>query len=130
MKHVWVNWATCSCTAATTLGCALPRVVTAMPAPRSMSELPSASTTTPPPAATAWIGTVCPTPAATAAALRAISSCERGPGMGVTIRRSCGREGPPRGGAVGAAKVEDVLMIASVGGGMPPLHAPRCTFWG
>ena len=58
MKQVWVNWATCACTAATTFGCALPSVVTAMPEPRSMSELPSASTTTPPPAATAWIGTV------------------------------------------------------------------------
>ena len=95
-----MNCATCACTAATTLGCALPSVVTAMPEPRSMSELPSASTMTPPPAATASIGAVCPTPAATAAALRARSSCERGPGMLVTRRRSCGSVGPPSGGAV------------------------------
>ncbi|MDQ1111442.1 hypothetical protein QE418_000890 [Microbacterium testaceum] len=58
MKHVWVKAATCSCTALTTAGWALPTLVTAMPEPRSMSELPSTSTTTPPPAATAWIGTV------------------------------------------------------------------------
>ena len=58
MKHVWVNCATCSCTAATTFGCALPTVVTAMPEPRSMSEFPSASTMTPPPAATACTGAV------------------------------------------------------------------------
>ena len=60
-----------------------------------MSELPSASTTTPPPAATTAIGTATPTPAGTAAALRASSSCDRGPGTAVTRRRSCGRPGPP-----------------------------------
>ncbi len=88
MKHVWVNWATCAWTASTMRGCAFPSEVTAMPDPRSMSELPSASTTTPPPAATVSMGTVCPTPAATAAALRAISSWDRGPGIDVTRRRS------------------------------------------
>jgi hypothetical protein len=67
MKQVCVICATAACTAATTPGWALPTLVTAMPLPRSMSELPSASTTTPPPAATASIGTVCATPDATAA---------------------------------------------------------------
>src|SRR5690606_30210970 len=104
MKHVCVNCAACAWTAATTFGCALPTVVTAMPAPRSMSELPSASTTTPPPAATAWMGAVWPTPEATAAALRSSSCCERGPGIAVTRRRSCGSDGPPT-GVVGASRV-------------------------
>ena len=135
--------------AVTTVGNAHPKVVAAVQAqvaqfthtcfmiapyePRSISEFPSASTTTPPPAATAWIGTVCPTPEATAAAFRSSSSCERGPGMLVTILRSCGRVGPPRGMSVagaGIVPVADVLMVASVGGGMPRPHAPRCTFWG
>ncbi len=58
MKQVWVNRSTCSCTAATTWGAALPTVVTAIPEPKSISELPSASTTTPPPAATANTGIV------------------------------------------------------------------------
>jgi hypothetical protein len=48
MKHVWVKACTCSVTAATTDGALLPTVVTAMPEPKSISELPSASTTTPP----------------------------------------------------------------------------------
>ncbi|CQD06331.1 hypothetical protein BN970_01170 [Mycolicibacterium conceptionense] len=37
-------------------GAALPTVVTAMPLPRSMNELPSTSTITPPPAAAAYTG--------------------------------------------------------------------------
>ena len=45
-----MNAATCSRTASTTRGALLPTVVTAMPEPRSISELPSTSTTTPPPA--------------------------------------------------------------------------------
>ena len=51
MKQVWVKAATCSCTPRTTDGAALPTETTAMPEPRSISELPSASTMTPPPAA-------------------------------------------------------------------------------
>ena len=43
---------TCSATAAATRGALLPTVVTAMPEPKSMRELPSTSTMTPPPAAT------------------------------------------------------------------------------
>ncbi len=50
MKQVWVNSATCFCTPATTSGFALPTVVTAMPEPMSISELPSTSRRTPPPA--------------------------------------------------------------------------------
>jgi hypothetical protein len=71
MKHVWVNARTCSVTAATTEGALLPTVVTAMPDPKSISELSSASTSTPPPAATTYTGSVVPTPRATAADFRA-----------------------------------------------------------
>ena len=52
MKHVCVNAATWPVTFSTTFGAELPTLVTAMPEPRSISELPSTSTTTPPPAAT------------------------------------------------------------------------------
>src|SRR6187402_3920669 len=95
MKHVCVKAAACLCTASTTLGCELPTEVTAIPAPRSMSELPSASTITPPPAATAAIGTVCATPAATAASFRARRAREAGPGISVTRERRCASVGPP-----------------------------------
>ena len=50
MKQVWVKSATCARTASTTRGAALPIVVTAMPEPRSISRLPSTSSTMPPPA--------------------------------------------------------------------------------
>src|ERR1044071_9474820 len=50
MKQVWVNLATCSATRALTRGAALPTETTAMPEPKSISELRSASTITPPPA--------------------------------------------------------------------------------
>ena len=65
MKQVWVNAATCACTRLTTSGAALPTVVTAMPEPRSISELPSTSWSTPPPAAVTKTGRVVPTPSAT-----------------------------------------------------------------
>ena len=80
MKQVWVKSATWAWTASTTRGEALPMVVTAIPEPRSMSELPSALEDAAA-GATASIGTVCPTPAATAAALRASSASDLGPGM-------------------------------------------------
>ncbi len=48
MKQVWVNRSACSFTRAATRGFALPTFVTAMPEPKSISELPSASTSTPP----------------------------------------------------------------------------------
>ena len=50
MKHVCVKSATWRCTASTTRGAALPTETTAMPEPKSMSWLPSTSTTMPPPA--------------------------------------------------------------------------------
>jgi hypothetical protein len=53
MKQVCVNRCTWSATASVTRGALLPTVVTAMPEPKSMSELPSTSTMTPPPAAAA-----------------------------------------------------------------------------
>src|SRR3954470_22432189 len=95
MKQVWVYVATWSCTACTTFGALLPTLVTAIPLDRSISELPSTSTTTPPPAAATYTGSTLPTPEATAAARRACSSCERGPGIAVTSRRSWGSPGPP-----------------------------------
>jgi hypothetical protein len=52
MKQVWVNRSTASRTASTTAGAALPTLVTAMPAPRSMSTLSSASRSVPGPAST------------------------------------------------------------------------------
>src|SRR6478735_1535742 len=89
MKQVCVNAATCSCTAATTRGALAPTLVTAMPEPRSMSWLPSTSTTMPPSARSANTGMVVATPAATAACLRAISRRETGPGISVWRSRCC-----------------------------------------
>ena len=51
MKQVWVKAATWACTRETTSGALLPTLVTAIPLAMSISELPSTSTTTPPPAA-------------------------------------------------------------------------------
>jgi hypothetical protein len=53
MKQVWVAAATCSRTASTTRGADTPTVATPMPAARSMSWLPSTSTTIAPEAAAA-----------------------------------------------------------------------------
>ena len=90
MKHVWVNFSTWALTASTTRCALLPTLVTAMPDPKSIRLLPSMSTTTPPAARSAKTGMVVPTPAATAAALRAIKSCDRGPGRAVTKWRRWG----------------------------------------
>ena len=97
MKQVWVNCATCACTRSATRGAALPTEVTAMPEPKSMSELPSASTSTPPPAAVMKTGSMLLTPRATALSRRAISWREAGPGISVTRRRCWGSPGPPCG---------------------------------
>ena len=70
-------------------GAELPTVVTAMPLPRSMKELPSTSTSTPPPAAAAYTPALLVNPAGSAALRRVASSRERGPGISVTIRRTC-----------------------------------------
>ena len=75
--------------ASTTPGALLPTFTTAMPAPKSMNELPSTSTMTPPPALAANTGIVLPIFAGRAAARRAASSRERGPGISVTMRRTC-----------------------------------------
>ena len=56
MKQVWVKRATCSVTRWTTRSALLPTPVTAIPEPKSISELPSASTITPPPAAVTKTG--------------------------------------------------------------------------
>ena len=95
IKHVCVNFATWSVTVRHNRGALLPTVVTAIPEPRSMSELPSTSRRTPPPAAATNTGRVVPTPSATCA-VRIQPRGGPGPGMAVTRRRSCGRVGPPR----------------------------------
>src|SRR6266550_3641092 len=95
MKQVWVNLATCSRTRSVTRGALLPTETTAMPEPKSMSELPSASTSTPPPAAVMNTGRMLLTPRATARSRRASSSREAGPGISVTRRRRWGSSGPP-----------------------------------
>src|SRR6478735_4541231 len=126
MKHVCVNAATCSCTRATTASAALPTLTTAMPAPRSMSELPSTSTSTPPPAFSMNTGSVVPSPEDTAALRRSISARERGPGISVTSRRSWGSDGPPRVSVelAGAGDVVVSVMVASVGRGSLPWGGP------
>src|SRR5215475_7449231 len=98
MKQVWVNLAACSRTRSATRGALLPTETTAMPEPKSMSELPSASTSTPPPAAVMNTGRMLLTPRATALSRRASSSREAGPGISVTRRRCWGRPGPPLAG--------------------------------
>src|SRR5215467_3297595 len=95
MKQVWVNLAVCSRTRSVTRGALLPTETTAMPEPKSMSELPSASTSTPPPAAVMNTGRMLLTPRATARSRRASSSREAGPGISVTRRRCWGSAGPP-----------------------------------
>src|SRR5215475_12626473 len=95
MKQVWVNLAACSRTRSATRGALLPTETTAMPEPKSMSELPSASTSTPPPAAVMNTGRMLLTPRATARSRRASSSREAGPGISVTRRRCWGSAGPP-----------------------------------
>ena len=89
MKQVWVNSATWARTASTTRGAELPIVVTAMPEPRSMSRLPSTSSTMPPAARAANTGMVLPTLADTAAARRLVSFSDVGPGISVTRWRLC-----------------------------------------
>src|SRR3954471_13241526 len=95
MKQVWVKAATCSWTRLTTDGAALPTVVTAMPEPRSMRELPSVSRMTPPPAASTNTGRVVPTPSATYCFFRASFSRDLGPGISVTRFRCWVRDVPP-----------------------------------
>src|SRR3954451_14591521 len=95
MKQVCVNAAACSCTRRTTSGAALPTVVTAIPDPRSIRALPSASSRMPPPAASTKTGSAVPTPSATYCLLRASFSCDLGPGISVTRLRCWVREMPP-----------------------------------
>src|SRR4051794_29961051 len=109
MKQVCVKASTCSRTAATTLGAALPTLTTAMPAPRSISELPSTSTSTPPPARSMNTGSVVLTPADTVAARPAASARERGPapgggGGGGGGAGMSGNPPPPLRGSLGAGK--------------------------
>src|SRR5215207_2879429 len=105
MKQVWVNWPTWSRTPATTRSAALPTLTTAIPEPKSIRELPSASTRTPPPARATKTGSIVATPGATAASLRASNARDRGPGISVTRRRSCASAGPP----VGSRLTVDLL---------------------
>ena len=78
-----------------------------------MSELPSASTTTPPPAATAAIGHGVSDTRGDGIRLAGEELVRAGAGMLVTRRRSCGRSGPPSGDC-GGLGCRGVLMFASV----------------
>ena len=86
---MWTKFAACFAIASTTAGCAWPTFTTAMPAPRSISRLPSTSSTMPPCARWTKIGRVVPTPAGTARVRRSHSARERGPGISVTSLRFC-----------------------------------------
>lgn len=61
-----------------------------MPEPKSIMRLPSMSSMIPPPARAVNTGSTEPTPPATVARRRACNSCDLGPGIAVTMRRSCG----------------------------------------
>ena len=87
--------ATWARTASITRGAELPMVVTAMPEPKSISRLPSTSSTIPPAARAANTGMVMPTPADTAAARRLVSSSDAGPGISVTRWRLCSMADTP-----------------------------------
>lgn len=91
---MWVNRASCSAARSTTRGAAFPTVVTAIPLPKSMNELPSTSTTTPPPAWVTNTGSEDPTPAGSAARCLRSSSADFGPGISVRTRRTCASPGP------------------------------------
>ena len=80
MKQVWVNWPAWCCTRSARRGALFPTEVTAMPEPKSIRELPSTSTSTPPPAAVMNTGSTWLTPRATAAWRRASRSREMRPG--------------------------------------------------
>src|SRR3984957_6692654 len=94
MKQVWVNRSACSRIPAVTRGALLPTDVTAIPEPKSISELPSTSMITPPPALMK-MGRTWLTPRATLASRRTSSSRDAGPGISVTRRRTWARPGPP-----------------------------------
>ncbi len=88
-KQVCRKCAACDATASTTAGCACPTLLTAMPAPRSISRLPSTSSTMPPDADATKIGKVVATPSGTAALRRSHNARERGPGISVRSERRC-----------------------------------------
>ena len=77
-------------TAATTRGALLPTLVTEIPEARSISRLPSTSSTIPPPARATNTPSVVPTPAGIAAARRSMSARDRGPGISVCTSRLWG----------------------------------------
>ena len=91
MKQVWVKCSTASLTAPTTAGSEAPTLVTAMPEPRSMKELPSTSWMMPPSASATYTGTVDATPAATTALRRSVRATDFGPGKSAWTRRFCSR---------------------------------------
>src|SRR5437588_5407395 len=112
MKHVWVKSATCERTASTTRGAALPMLVTAMPAPRSISRLPSTSSTIPPAARAAYTGMTLAMPRDTAAPRRLLSCTDAGPGISVTRWRVCSTAGTS-----GSLENGVSVVISSLGDG-------------
>src|SRR5205814_712353 len=124
MKQVCVNMAACSRTRSATRGALLPTETTAMPEPKSMSELPSASTSTPPPAAVMNTGRMLLTPRATARSRRASSSREAGPGISVTRRRCWGSPGPPVAG--GFVVIDPTIRHRPTGREVATAQGPAC----
>src|SRR6185503_12819214 len=89
-KQVCVSRSTCRCTAATTSGAAWPTFRTEIPVARSISRLPSTSSTIAPDARAVTTGWRFATPVGTASVRRANHSVLLGPGTSVTSLRSCG----------------------------------------
>src|SRR5215469_13125304 len=120
MKQVCVNRATCSMTRSTTSSALLPTEVTAIPEPKSISELPSTSMITPPPAAVTNTGRTWLSPRATMCCRRSSSSRDAGPGISVTMRRSWASPGPPAAGLPVTGPV--VVMKLTIGHEQPGRH--------
>ncbi len=112
MKQVWVKSASCAEARRTTASALAPTEVTAMPEPKSISELPSTSSMTPPPARVVNTGSTEPTPPATAVRRRAWSSSDLGPGIAVTTRRSWGRAAPPDSSVMKSSRGKYGLLVA------------------
>src|SRR5712692_660704 len=87
--HVWVKRSSCSRMASVTATEVLPTFRTAMPAPRSISWLPSTSRRIAPEAASTNTGVDEPSPPGTAARRRCSNAREFGPGISVASLRSC-----------------------------------------
>ena len=83
VKSVCAKRSSCSRAAATTFGCEWPTLRQPTPPVKSMKVFPSTSVSSAPRASAAMIGKLTSSGPATARALRARISCDRGPGTAV-----------------------------------------------